>query len=92
MDDLLGSFRGYTRGGYTYRGLVQRGAFCLDRRRNVRSAHHRDCRCLISCTLYAGVLVPALFNCLHVMTVACSFVRHGPAIAALLFEFMYHVK
>lgn len=42
--------------------------------------------------LYAGVLVPALFNCLHVMTVACSFVRHGPAIAALLFESMYHVK
>lgn len=38
MDDLLGSFRGYTRGGYTYRGLVQRGAFCLGRRWNVRSA------------------------------------------------------
>lgn len=29
--------------------------------------------------LYTGVLVPALFKCLHVMTVVCFFVRQGTA-------------
>ena len=37
--------------------------------------------------LHAGVLVPAPFKCLHVMTVVGSFVRHGTANATLLSRF-----
>ncbi len=36
MDDLLREFPRIYQGGYIYRGLVQRGACCSDRRRNVR--------------------------------------------------------
>ena len=35
-DDLLREFPRIYQGGYIYRGLVQRGAFCSARRRNVR--------------------------------------------------------
>ena len=39
---------------------------------------------------YAGVLVPALFKCLHVTSVVCSFVRYGRSIVRFHVSCMYN--
>lgn len=51
MDDLLGSFRGYTKDGYLHiRRFGAPGSLLFGQEAERQIHHYRDYQCLISCT------------------------------------------